>query len=451
MPDVESGCVTRLRHRRAGPPLRRVAMLSVHTSPLEQPGSGDAGGMNVYIGELARRLAGMGIDVEVFTRATSGEDPATIEVAPGYVVRNVVAGPLEPLPKADLPAQLCAFTAAVLRAEAAREPGWYDLIHTHYWLSGHVGWVAKERWGVPLVHTMHTMAKVKNAALAEGDAPEPSARAIGEAQVVEAADRLVANTEAEADELVGLYDATPGAVAVVPPGVDLQVYRPDSQRAARRRLGLPPDRSILLFVGRIQPLKAPDLLIRALALMVERQPSLRGRVTVVVVGGPSGTRTAEPERLHHLAAELGIADLVCFVPPVTGSRLADFYRAATLTVVPSYSESFGLVALESQACGTPVVAARVGGLRTAVADGISGVLVDGHAPAVYAEVIQELLADDARRARLSAAAVRHASKFSWDRTVEGVLEVYSGVIGATDARATGVLQGGGGLPVALGR
>ena len=191
------------------PPLKRLAMLSLHTSPVEQPGVGDAGGMNVYIMELSRRLAAQGVEVEVFTRATSGDVPPIEYIEPGFIVRNVVAGPLEPLPKADLPSQLCAFTAAVLRAEAAREPGWYDLIHSHYWLSGQVGWLAKERWGVPLVHSMHTLARVKNAALAEGDAPEPSARAIGEAQVVEAADRLIANTAAEARQLIDLYDADP--------------------------------------------------------------------------------------------------------------------------------------------------------------------------------------------------------------------------------------------------
>jgi D-inositol-3-phosphate glycosyltransferase len=427
--------VTRLDRHAGRLPLRRVAMLSLHTSPVEQPGIGDAGGMNVYVDELARRLGAMGVEVEVFTRATSSEVPPVLEIAPGFIVRNVVAGPLEPLPKAELPSQLCAFTAAVLRAEATREPGWYDLVHSHYWLSGQVGWLAKERWGAPLVHNMHTMAKVKNAALADGDAPEPSARAIGEAQVVEAADRLLANTDAEARELVELYDADPDAVAVVPPGVDLNVYRPGSSLAARARLGLPADRDVLLFVGRIQPLKAPDLVIRALATMVARDPASRGQVLAVVVGGPSGAGTAELGRLDELARRLGVRDLVRFEPPASGERLADFYRAATLTLVPSYSESFGLVALESQACGTPVVAARVGGLVTAVDDGISGLLVSGHDPGAYADVLASLTADVERRRALSRGAVAHASGFGWDRTVDGVLDVY------TDALAS-VAEGG---------
>jgi D-inositol-3-phosphate glycosyltransferase len=431
---VNRAAVTPLARLRRALPVRRVAMLSLHTSPLEQPGVGDAGGMNVYVGELAKRLTELGVDVEVFTRATSGDRPPVERADAGFLVRNVVAGPLEPLPKGELPAQLCAFTAAVLRAEAAREPGWYDLVHSHYWLSGQVGWLAKERWGVPLVHSMHTMAKVKNAALAEGDSPEPSARVIGEAQVVEAADRLVANTRAEARDLVELYDADPDDVAVVPPGVDLDRYRPGPATAAKRRLGLPPDRDVLLFVGRIQPLKAPDLLIRALASMVARKPELRQRLLAVIVGGPSGSAAAAPDYLHALACRLDVHDLVRFEPPATGERLADFYRAATVTVVPSYSESFGLVALESQACGTPVVAARVGGLATAVADGVSGLLVDGHQPQSYADVLTKLILDDALREELSTAAVVHAARFGWDRTVEGVLGVYADAIAAADER-----------------
>jgi D-inositol-3-phosphate glycosyltransferase len=432
-------------------PLQRVAMLSLHTSPLEQPGIGDAGGMNVYVVELARRLGAMGVEVEVFTRAISSDLPPVVEFAPGCVVRHVSAGPLEPLAKAELPAQLCAFTAAVLRAEAAREPGWYDLIHSHYWLSGQVGWLAKERWGVPLVHTMHTMARVKNAALAEGDAPEPSARVIGEAQVVEAADRLLANTDAEAGQLIQLYDADPAKVAVVAPGVDLSRYRPGDRDKARAATGLPMDRQVLLFVGRIQPLKAPDLLVRALAVMVDRQPELRNELLVVIVGGPSGSGTAEPRHVQQLAATLGVADLVRFEPPVCGDDLADFYRSADLVVVPSYSESFGLVALEAQACGIPVVAARVGGLETAVLDGVSGALVEGHDPRVYADVLRSLLADAGTRRAMSVAAVRHASGFGWDRTVEGVLDVYVDALGEVARSTAGEPRRAAGASVAVRR
>jgi D-inositol-3-phosphate glycosyltransferase len=403
---------------------RRVATLSVHTSPLEQPGCGDAGGMNVYVTEVARRLAQQGIEVEIFTRATSSDLAPTEELAPGVLVRHVTAGPYEGLDKNDLPAQLCAFTSGVLREEAAHEPGWYDLVHSHYWLSGQVGWLAKERWGVPLVHTMHTMAKVKNSLLADGDAPEPAMRAIGEAQVVAAADRLIASTVEEATQLVELYDADPRKVEVVAPGVDLATFSPGDIAGARRRLELPVDAVILLFVGRIQPLKAPDVLIRAAAAMVEAEPALREQLVVLVVGGPSGSGLEEPEQLSKLAVALGIADLVRFERPAPQRVLADYYRAADLTVVPSYNESFGLVALESQACGTPVVAARVGGLVTAVSDGASGLLIEGHDPADYATVLRSLVDAPARRAALSVGAREHAANFGWGATVERILGVY---------------------------
>lgn len=406
-------------------------MLSVHTSPLDQPGTGDAGGMNVYILEVSRRLAEAGVEVEIFTRATSRTLPASVEMHPGVRVRHVTCGPLEALPKEDLPAQLCAFTHGVMLAEAARPPGEYDIIHSHYWLSGQVGWLAKQRWGVPLVHSAHTLAKVKNDSLAEGDRPEPRSRIIGEEQVTAAADRLIANTPTEARDLVFRYGADPERVAVVEPGVDLGLFSPPdagqelAQRAAaRRRLGLPATGLVVAFVGRIQPLKAPDVLLRAAAELRRTDPSLAADVTTVIVGGPSGTGLDRPTALIDLAASLGLAGAVRFLPPLPRERLADLYRAADLVAVPSYNESFGLVALEAQACGTPVVAAAVGGLVTAVRDGVSGCLVDSHDPADWARVLRGLLASPSRRAELSAGAVTHARGFSWDRTAAGLLAAY---------------------------
>ncbi|GGM31560.1 D-inositol-3-phosphate glycosyltransferase [Micromonospora sonchi] len=417
---------------------RRIATLSVHTSPLHQPGTGDAGGMNVYILEVARRLAEADVEVEIFTRATSGDLPPVVEVAPGVHVRHVMAGPLEGLTKEELPGQLCAFTAGVLRAEAAKPPGHYDLIHSHYWLSGQVGWLAKERWGVPLVHTAHTLAKVKNDRLAVGDRPEPKARVIGEEQVVAEADRLVANTRVEARDLIGRYDADPTRVTVVEPGVDLERFRPaDGDRAAARaRLGLPVGGHLVAFVGRIQPLKAPDVLIRALAALRERDPALARDVSVVICGGPSGSGLDRPTALIELTASLGITDRVRFLPPRTGAELPLLYQAADLVAVPSYNESFGLVALEAQACGTPVVAAAVGGLVTAVRDQVSGVLVRGHDPGDWAAALARLLPDRARRAELSAGAARHARNFSWQRTAEGLLAVYGEAIAAHRSHLT---------------
>ena len=412
-------------------PISRAAVLSVHTSPLEQPGTGDAGGMNVYIVEVSRRLAQAGVEVEIFTRATARGLPSSVQVHPGVWVRHVICGPLEALPKEELPAQLCAFTHGVMRAEAALPPGSYDIIHSHYWLSGQVGWLAKQRWGVPLVHSAHTLAKVKNASLAEGDRPEPRARILGEEQLTAVADRLVANTPMEAGDLVDRYDANPTRVAVVEPGVDLDLFRPpapgterESQAAARRRLGLPVDGAVVAFVGRIQPLKAPDVLLRAVADLRATDPLLGDRVTPVIAGGPSGSGLDRPTALIDLAASLRLGDSVRFEPPLPRDRLVDLYRAADLVAVPSYNESFGLVALEAQACGTPVVAAAVGGLVTAVRDGVSGSLVEGHDPADWARVLGGLLGSPGRRARLAAGAVEHARGFSWDRTAEGLIEAY---------------------------
>ncbi|MFV0129175.1 D-inositol-3-phosphate glycosyltransferase [Streptomyces sp. HMX112] len=405
---------------------RRVAMLSVHTSPLHQPGTGDAGGMNVYIVELAKRLAEINIEVEIFTRATAGGLPPAVELAPGVLVRHVDAGPYEGLAKEELPAQLCAFTHGVMRAWAGHRPGHYDLVHSHYWLSGHVGWLAAERWGAPLVHAMHTMAKVKNASLAEGDTPEPVARVIGETQIVRASDRLIANTAEEAEDLVRFYEAERARVAVVHPGVNLERFRPgDGRAAARARLGLPAEAFVPVFAGRIQPLKAPDILLRAAARMLDEDPSLRSRMVVPVVGGPSGSGLAKPEGLQKLAARLGIADVVRFHPPVDQDRLADWFRAASVLVVPSYSESFGLVAIEAQAAGTPVVAASVGGLPVAVRDGTTGYLVEGHDPADYARVLRRFVAEPTLSARLGEAAARHAGSFGWDAAATATADVYT--------------------------
>ncbi|MFI6338398.1 D-inositol-3-phosphate glycosyltransferase [Streptomyces sp. NPDC050535] len=416
----------RLRlHRRA----RRVAMLSVHTSPLHQPGTGDAGGMNVYMVELAQRLAAINIEVEIFTRATTAALPPTVQLAPGVLVRHIDAGPYEGLAKEELPAQLCAFTHGVMRAWAGHRPGYYDLVHSHYWLSGQVGWLAAERWGAPLVHAMHTMAKVKNAALAEDDTPEPAARVIGETQIVRAADRLIANTAEEADELVRHYEADRRRVAVVHPGVNLDRFRPaDGRAAARARLGLPQDALIPLFAGRIQPLKAPDVLLRAVAVLLDERPDLRSKIVVPVVGGPSGSGLAKPEGLQKLAARLGVADVVRFRPPVGQDELADWFRAASVLVMPSYSESFGLVAVEAQATGTPVIAAAVGGLPVAVRDQETGFLVKGHDPAAYARVLREFADDGELSARLGAAAARHARGFGWDTAAAATADVYTAAI-----------------------
>ena len=401
-----------------------MAVLSVHTSPLAQPGTGDAGGMNVYVLQSALQMARRSVEVEIFTRATSSADPPVVRVAPGVLVRNVVAGPFEGLDKYDLPTQLCAFAAGVLRAEATHEPGYYDIVHSHYWLSGQVGWLARDRWAVPLVHTAHTLAAVKNAALADGDSPEPPLRAVGEQQVVDEADRLIANTEFEARQLVSLHHADPARIDVVHPGVDLEMFTPGDKGAARAALGAATDEPLLAFVGRIQPLKAPDVLLRAAAKLPQ--------VRVLIAGGPSGSGLQAPDGLVRLADELGVTDRVTFLPPQSRDQLVAVYRAADLVAVPSYSESFGLVAIEAQACGTPVVAAAVGGLPVAVRDGISGTLVDGHDVDDWAQAISALLQRGPQT--MSRAAVEHAGTFSWAHTVDALLASYARAISDYRAR-----------------
>jgi D-inositol-3-phosphate glycosyltransferase len=421
---------------RRGP--RRIAIISVHTSPLDQPGTGDAGGMNVYMVEVARRLAARGTEVEMFTRAVCRDTPPQAELAPGVTVHSVPAGPFEELDKYSLPAQVCPFTVEVLRAEAAAEAGRYDLVHSHYWLSGKVGAAVAGRWGVPLVQSMHTLGAVKNASLAAGDTAEPAERIRGEHEVVAAADRLIANTDEEAGQLARYYSAAPRQVRTVNPGVSLSVFKPGPAPAGaadRARLGIRRDAVVLTFAGRVQPLKGPDVFLKTAARLVAEDPSLRDRLVPVMVGGPSGNASrADPDRMRQMASALGIGDIVRFEPPCPQPELADWYRAATLVLTPSHSESFGLVALEAQACGTPVVATAVGGLRTAVRDGYSGVLVNGHDPASWADAIRSLLAAPGRLAALSHGAVCHASAFGWSATVDRLTAVYTGAMEEAAAR-----------------
>jgi D-inositol-3-phosphate glycosyltransferase len=407
----------------------RIAVLMVHTSPLEQPGIGDAGGMNIYVVESAQRMAAMGVSVDIFTRRTHTSETATVEISPGVRVRYFDCGH-GTLSKEQLPAHIAGLSKEFLRLVKDEK---YDAIHSHYWISGKVAMPAAKSLGIPLVHTMHTMARVKNLNLAEGESPEPMIRVQGETQVVAAANALVANTDAEAASLVSLYDACPDIVHVVSPGVDLYTFTPGQGRSAARTIvDVPQDSLVVTFVGRIQPHKGPEVLIRATSELVKHSPLMRHKLIVNIIGGASGANTEEVDRLKELTTWLGIDDVVRFAPPVARGDLAQWYRAADLVVVPSYSESFGLVALEAQACGTPVVATAVGGLRTAVADGISGVLVDGHDPKAWSSVIARLLQEPQRRVLLSMGAIEHASHFGWDATARGTLDIYDQVI--TQAR-----------------
>ncbi|MEI7930465.1 MAG: D-inositol-3-phosphate glycosyltransferase [Actinomycetes bacterium] len=407
----------------------RIATLMVHTSPLEQAGMGDAGGMNVYVVENSIKMANAGVEIDIFTRADKTGLADAVEIAPGVTVHHLEAGPISALTKEELPSQISALTHAFMEHQSGKPNDYYDLIHSHYWISGQLGWMISERTGVPLVHTMHTMAKVKNQALAEGDTPEPLIRALGEEQIVQNAKALIANTDAEAASLVSLYGADPDRVKVVTPGVDLQRFTPGhGKSSARNILDIAQDAIVLTFVGRIQPHKGPEVLVRAVAEMVAHAPHLRAKLALVIMGGASGTGINEPERLATLAKFSGVSDLIHFKEPVSRSELADWYRASDLVCVPSYSESFGLVALEAQACGTPVVASAVGGLRTAVSDGISGTLVDGHDSKAWASVLSRLIAEPQRRVLLSMGAIEHAKKFGWETTARQTLDVYDWVL-----------------------
>jgi D-inositol-3-phosphate glycosyltransferase len=404
----------------------RIATLMVHTSPLDQPGIGDAGGMNIYVLESAQRMAAMGVSVDIFTRRTEASQPDIVEISPGVRVRHFECGHGS-LTKEQLPAHINGLSKEFLQILKTEN---YDVIHSHYWISGKVAMPAAKELGIPLVHTMHTMARVKNLNLAEGETPEPMIRVQGETQVVAAANALIANTDAEGASLVSLYDACPDTVHVVSPGVDLYTFTAgESRSAARIETGMPEDALVVSFVGRIQPHKGPEVLIRATSELVKHSPLLRHKLIVNIVGGASGANTEEVDRLKELSSWLGIDDVVRFSPPVPRKDLPQWYRAADLVIVPSYSESFGLVALEAQACGTPVVATAVGGLRTAVADGISGVLVDGHDPKAWSSVISRLLQEPQRRILLSMGAIEHASHFGWDVTARGTLDIYDLVIG----------------------
>jgi D-inositol-3-phosphate glycosyltransferase len=411
----------------ATPSRPRVAVVSLHTSPLDQPGAGDSGGMNVFIRAAAERLAATGADVDVFTRCRGRAGPEVVELGGGSRLVQVKAGPCAPVPKDELPRYLPEFLGGVLhrqRAEGTR----YDVVHAHYWLSGWVGRSTKEIWGVPLVASFHTLGKVKNYSLARGELPEPPARLAGEERVIAEADRLVAATPAEAAQLVGLYRADPDRIRVIPPGVDHTLFFPRPRDEASGRLHLSGAR-LLLFVGRLQPHKGPDVAVRTLAEAVARDPGGTADVVLAIVGGPSGTgHGAEMARLMDLASALGVGDRVMLFPPQPQARLADFYAAAEVVLVPSRSESFGLVALEAQACGTPVVAAAVGGLRYVVDDGITGYLVEGHDAGDHAERVLALLRDDRDAARKGRAGVEHSLRFSWDVTAGEILGVYREVL-----------------------
>ncbi|MBA2625881.1 MAG: glycosyltransferase, partial [Acidimicrobiia bacterium] len=400
--------------------MRRLAVLSMHTSPLVQPGTGDSGGMNVYVRELVSALAQAGVPCDVLTRADGPDLAPVVDVEPGFRVVHVEAGPRAPVPKEALADLVPAFTRGVVAAVTER--GDVDAVHANYWLSGVAGHGAKHELGLPLVSTFHTLARVK----AEGGDEEPAERSRAEAEVVACSDAILANGPEEAADLERHYGAPRDRIEIVPPGVDHAFFSPGDRDGARVALGLGIERvqggparisslggrgaaqhPVLCFVGRIQPLKGLDVAIRALAALDRPEAEL------VVVGGPSGSEgAAELARAHESVAALGLGERVRFVPPQPHHLLSTWYRAADVVVVPSRSESFGLVALEAAACGRPVVAADVGGLRTIVAPGVTGELVESHDPVAFATAIAGLLDDPVRAREFARAAAARARGYT---------------------------------------
>jgi D-inositol-3-phosphate glycosyltransferase len=403
--------------------VRRIAVLSYHSNPLVEPGTGDAGGMTVYVRALANELARRGLRTDIFTRATGDARPI-VEISPGVRVVSIEAGPLGPVEKEHQPEHIPAFVDGVRAFSVAQRIN-YDLVHSHYWQSGLAAKDLSVAWGVPFVHSHHSLGRVKNHFLAPGDAPEPKRRLDGEAEVISWADVLIASTDEEWSYLSCLYSAPHDRLKTLLPGVDHGLFEPGDRTAARLRLGLG-DGPVLLYVGRIQRLKGIDLAIRAVEQLAS---ALDAPPVFIVVGGTSGRGgEAELERLKALAESLGIEDLMRFEGPQPHARLPDYYRAADALLLCSHSESFGLAALEAHACGTPVIATDVGGLSHIVADGESGFLVDSRDAAEFAGRLKMLLSDDAMQRRFQAEAEKRAVNFSWEATADSFLELYECVV-----------------------
>lgn len=394
--------------------MRRVAILSLHTSPLAQPGVGDGGGMNVYVRELVSALAHAGIDCTTYTRAWKEGLPSEVLVEPNHKVVHISAGAVD-MPKAQLIDIVPEFTAGVLAHINAN--GGTDVIHANYWLSGLSGHALKHELNVPLVCTFHTFARVK----ALGGDPESEFREISETEVIGCSDVICVSCTEEERQFAELYGTPPGIVEIVAPGVEHAFFAPGEKRGARTALELG-DGPVLLFVGRIQPLKGVDVAVRSLAELK------RANAVLIIVGGASGLEgETEIAKVQVLIDELGVRNQVRFVEPQAHHILSTYYRAADVVLVPSRSESFGLVALEAAACGTPVVANAVGGLLTIIEHGVTGFLVPDRQPEVFAQHIRQILDDPALATRLSVAAAERAKGYTWSFAAARLRRAYTDI------------------------
>ena len=411
-------------------PVRRIAMLSVHACPLALMGGKKTGGMNVYVRDFSQMLGCYGIQVDVFTRAHDDCQPEIkYDLGNGVRVIHIPAGPNKPIPVAEIGNHLDEFSEAVLefaRSEAAE----YDLIHSHYWLSGLVAERLQHAWGdVPIVHMFHTLGHMKNQIAQDDSERAPQTRLDGEYHVIDIADRIIAATPAEEQQLISLYGADPAKIAIVPPGVDLSRFHPISKDEAKEHVGIPCGDTNLLFAGRIEPLKGIDTLLRAMSILQERHPAAVKNTCVAIIGGDpwADDLDAEMARLQSLRTQLGIHDLVTFLGAKDQDILPYYYAAAEMVVMPSHYESFGMVALEAMAMGTPVIASEVGGLAYLVKHGDNGFHVPSRDPEALAARILALLEDADLRTRLGRNAHDYAQQFSWDNIVRQMLGVYQGV------------------------
>jgi D-inositol-3-phosphate glycosyltransferase len=407
-------------------------MLSVHTCPLAMLGGKETGGMNVYVRDLSRELGRRGIAVDCFTRSQNPDIPRIKDsLGPNARVIHVPAGPEAPYDKNRIVEHLPEFVDRVLDF-ARREGLHYDIIHSHYWLSGLAALDLRHAWGAPIVQMFHTLGHMKNSVASSPAEWEAEARIEGEAEVMTFADRLVAATPLERAQMVWLYGADASKIAVVPCGVDLDLFHPIPSEEAKARLGLPQSRRIILFVGRIEPLKGIDTLLRAIALVAPEIPHWQDELSVIIIGGAPGAgadeAAAELDRLQRLRSELGIEELVTFQGAEDQDSLVYYYSAAEMVVVPSHYESFGMVALEAMACGTPVVASKVGGLAFNVQDGRTGFLVPERDPAALADRIRLLLSKPHLRQDLGAEAIRWVSQYSWPSVADRILKIYEGAL-----------------------
>lgn len=409
--------------------IKRIAVLSVHTCPLAMLGGKKTGGMNVYVRDFCRELGRRGIQVDVFTRSQDDCVPMVMhDLGKNARVIHIPAGPECPLPVPEVANYLDQFVRGVWEF-ALVEKIEYDLIHSHYWLSGLVADALRKRWrrDVPIVQMFHTLGHMKNK-IATSDAQRaPQSRIEGEWRVInEIADIIIAATPAEETQLVELYAADPARIVVIPPGVDLARFTPIPPTCAKKRIGLEPQQKNILFVGRVEPLKGIDTLLQAIGRLDRYCPQILQNVTVTIVGGDPNADTLDAEmlRLHTLCVELGLTDLVTFVGSKDQMTLPNFYAGSEMVVMPSHYESFGLVALESMAMGTPVIASEVGGLAHLVQSGVTGYHVPSRDPKALSCRIYELLSDDERRTQMGECARAYTEIYDWSRIVDKMLTVY---------------------------